>query len=76
MQALEENRLKLVQLHPSDANHAYPSPYENLMKIRLVALLLAFGMALAACAPKAGSGGGAQATASPTPTPTDGGMDY
>jgi hypothetical protein len=47
------------------------------MKIRLVAALLAIGMALAACAPKAGTGGGAQATVSPTATPTDGGgMDY
>jgi hypothetical protein len=47
------------------------------MKIRLVAALLAIGMALGACAPKADSGGGAQATPSPTPTPADGGgMDY
>jgi hypothetical protein len=46
------------------------------MKPRIVALLLAIGMALAACAPKAG-GGGAQATVAPTSTPSSGGgMDY
>jgi hypothetical protein len=77
MQALEENRLELLQLHLSDANHAYPRPYENLMKLRIVGLLLAVGMVLAACAPKAGSGGGAQATPTPTSTPAGGGgMDY
>jgi predicted small secreted protein len=46
------------------------------MKLRIVALLLAIGMILAACAPKAGTGGGGQATPSPTSTPAGGGMDY
>jgi hypothetical protein len=76
MQALKEDRLKFLQLHPPHAKRAYPQPYESLMKLRIVALLLAIGMALAACAPKPG-GGGAQATVAPTSTPSSGGgMDY